>query len=83
MDTLAFAGRFLPKGTDLFLVDRAGDKGRPQLFTTQKKPIWKKDVIVLVDEDTGPAGRSTCRLFAPASRLPARGNGDSGPVRRI
>jgi hypothetical protein len=55
-DTAAFAGRFLPKGTALFTVERAGDNGRPQLYSTQKKPAWKKQLAVLVDEDTGAAG---------------------------
>ena len=51
-----FASRFLPSGTPLFSTERPSDSGVPQAYSSRRGHIWKKQTVILVDQDTCPAG---------------------------
>ena len=51
-----FASRFLAAGTSLFRLERPDDAEGVQEFKARKGQVWTKRTVILVDQDTSPAG---------------------------
>ena len=54
-NTPEYASRLLPKGSPLYRIEYVTDTGIPQVLRTQRKPVWTKGLVVLIDEDSSPA----------------------------
>lgn len=60
-------GRFRPAGEVVFKITRPGES-RPRLFTTRSAPkMWDRDLIVLIDRETGNVGEIIAEVLQQES----------------
>ena len=71
----ALAELFLPKGTELF--------SSPSLVKSAADPVWAKDLVVLVDQDSSNAAEIAAFVLQTAGRAPVAGSATRGRTAAI